>query len=139
MPADPSTLMWLTSLALLTAGLDLALSAVWEPLGAPAAWATSKLLVWTEAIVAWGASRSWGHTFVIGPSPAWLRAQDLKSAGLIVEDVGQQCANDGVGVELVEGGIGVDFRGRQPGGAKLCQCGLRRVALASQVAAHTAV
>ena len=59
----------LTSLALLAAGLSLGLSAVWEPLGGPAAWVCSVALSWTDAVVRWGASQRWGYTF--SPAPGW--------------------------------------------------------------------
>jgi competence protein ComEC len=62
----------ITSLALLASGLALGLSAVWAPLGVPAARLCSLLLHWTEAVVGWGASRSWGHTFVPGPPWWWV-------------------------------------------------------------------
>jgi competence protein ComEC len=64
----------LTSAALLASGLALGLSAVWAPLGAPAAWLCSLLLGWTEAIVRWGAAQRWGHAFVPGPPWAWVAA-----------------------------------------------------------------
>jgi competence protein ComEC len=50
----------------------LGLSALWDPLGGPAAWACAVCLVGTEHLVRWGASRSWGHAFVPGPSWAWV-------------------------------------------------------------------
>jgi len=59
----------LTSLALLASGLALGLSAVWSPLGRPAAWVCARSLEWTEAIVRWGAGLRWGHVFV--PEPPW--------------------------------------------------------------------
>jgi competence protein ComEC len=62
----------LTSLALMAAGLSLGLSAIWAPLGAPAGWACSLLLGWTESLVRWGAGRSWGHVFVPGPPWWWV-------------------------------------------------------------------
>src|SRR5262249_9985107 len=61
-----------TSLALMAAGLSLALSAVWPPLGQPASWACVRLLGVTESIVRWGAARSWGHAFVAGPAWGWV-------------------------------------------------------------------
>ena len=60
----------LTSLALLLAGLTLALSAFWPPLGWPSAWACGKCLVLTEFLVRWGKNLSWGHHFV--PGPSWI-------------------------------------------------------------------
>jgi beta-lactamase superfamily II metal-dependent hydrolase/pimeloyl-ACP methyl ester carboxylesterase len=62
----------LSSAALMFAGLTLGLSAVWAPLGRPTAWICRWLLGWTEAIVRWGASWSWGHTFTPGPGAAWV-------------------------------------------------------------------
>lgn len=62
----------ITSLALLASGVSLGLSAVWEPLGWPAARVCSVLLGWTESIVRWGVSRRWGHAFVAGPSWGWV-------------------------------------------------------------------
>jgi competence protein ComEC len=62
----------MTSLALLASGVSLALSAVWEPLGYPAAWVNAALLAGTERCVRWGAARSWGYTFVPEPSWAWV-------------------------------------------------------------------
>jgi competence protein ComEC len=59
----------ITSLALLAAGVSLGLSAVWAPLGTPAAWVCSASLTWTDAIVRWGAAQRWGHTFA--PAPPW--------------------------------------------------------------------
>lgn len=62
----------LTSVALMASGLTLAISTAWPPLGAPAAWLSALCLEWTEALVRWGATRSWGHTFVAGPSWGWV-------------------------------------------------------------------
>lgn len=62
----------LTSLALLLAGLTLALSAVWAPLGAPLGWACGVTLGWTEAAVRWGTAWRWGHGFVPGPPWGWV-------------------------------------------------------------------
>lgn len=62
----------LTSVALMASGLSLGLSAIWDPLGGPAAWVCAITLAWTEVLVRWGASRSWGHAFVPGPSLAWV-------------------------------------------------------------------
>ena len=62
----------ITSLALLAAGLSLGLSAVWEPLGRPAAWACSGLLGWTDGLVRWGAARRWGYFFEPGPPWGWV-------------------------------------------------------------------
>ena len=62
----------ITSLALLASGTSLGLSAVWGPLGSPAAWLNATLLGWTERIVRWGASQSWGHWFVAEPPWAWV-------------------------------------------------------------------
>ncbi|MBV8318942.1 MAG: ComEC/Rec2 family competence protein, partial [Planctomycetaceae bacterium] len=67
-------LIQLTSLALLAAGLTLALSAIWGPLGVPSAWVCAKCLIWTESLVLWGASRPWGHWFVPGPPWGWVLA-----------------------------------------------------------------
>ncbi|MFO0952167.1 MAG: ComEC/Rec2 family competence protein [Isosphaeraceae bacterium] len=64
----------LTSLALLAAGVCLGLSAVWEPLGAPAGWVCSTLLGWTDALVRWGASLRWGHAFEPGAPWWWVLA-----------------------------------------------------------------
>jgi competence protein ComEC len=62
----------ITSLALLAAALSLGLSALWGPLGRPAAWACGWLLGWTERLVRWGVALPGGHAFVAGPSPAWV-------------------------------------------------------------------
>ncbi|HWE34959.1 MAG TPA: ComEC/Rec2 family competence protein [Isosphaeraceae bacterium] len=62
----------MTSLALLAAGLALGLSALWGPLGRPAAWACGWLLAWTERLVRRGVALPGGHAFVAGPSPAWV-------------------------------------------------------------------
>ncbi|WP_406698818.1 ComEC/Rec2 family competence protein [Singulisphaera sp. Ch08] len=62
----------LTSLALIASGLSLGLSAIWGPLGGPAAWVCAMTLAATEFLVRWGASQSWGHAFVPGPSQAWV-------------------------------------------------------------------
>lgn len=62
----------ITSAALLASGVALMLSAVWAPLGAPAAWFCSWMLRLTERLVRWGAGRSWGHGFVAGPSWVWV-------------------------------------------------------------------
>ncbi|SIO29120.1 competence protein ComEC [Singulisphaera sp. GP187] len=62
----------LTSIALMASGLSLGLSAIWDPLGGPPAWVCARTLGWTEYLVRWGASRSWGHAFVPGPSLAWV-------------------------------------------------------------------
>jgi competence protein ComEC len=62
----------LTSIALLACGLALGLSAVWSPLGVPAAWVGSLCLHWTEAVVRWGLAQQWGHGFVPEPSWAWV-------------------------------------------------------------------
>ena len=59
----------LTSLALLLAGLTLATSAIWPPLGVPFAWACGQSLRGTEAIVRWATSWRWGHLFTPGPNP----------------------------------------------------------------------
>jgi competence protein ComEC len=64
----------LTSLALLLAGMTLALSAVWAPLGVPFAWACGRSLGWTETVVRWGTAWRWGHAFVPGPPWAWVLA-----------------------------------------------------------------
>jgi competence protein ComEC len=62
----------LTSLALLLGGLALGLSAIWGPLGAPAAWASAGLLKTTRAIVLWGVAQPWGHRFVVGTTWGWV-------------------------------------------------------------------
>ena len=62
----------LTSLALLLAGLTLAASAIWPPLGTPFAWACEQSLHATEVIVRWATAWRWGHGFVPGPAPAWV-------------------------------------------------------------------
>ena len=62
----------LTSLALLLSGLTLLLSALWEPLGVPFAWACGQCLGWTEAAVRWGTAWRWGHAFVPGPPWGWV-------------------------------------------------------------------
>ena len=58
----------MTSLALLLAGLTLASSAVWAPLGVPFAWACGRSLVATEFLVRWGMKLPGGHAFVPGPA-----------------------------------------------------------------------
>jgi competence protein ComEC len=60
----------LTTAALLASGLALGLSALWAPLGTPAAWIGDICLRWTDALVRWGARVRWGHSFV--PSPSWV-------------------------------------------------------------------
>lgn len=62
----------MTSGALLAAGVALGLSAVWEPLGRPAAWIGARLLDGTAVVVRWGEERSWGHAFVPEPSWGWV-------------------------------------------------------------------
>jgi competence protein ComEC len=62
----------MTSLALLAAGVSLGLSAVWEPLGYPAARLCSLLLEGTERVVFWGVSLRGGHGFVPEPSLVWV-------------------------------------------------------------------
>src|SRR5512135_1603647 len=62
----------LTSIALLACGLALGLSAVWSPLGVPAAWVGSLCLHGTEAVIRWGSAQRWGHGFVPAPSWAWV-------------------------------------------------------------------
>lgn len=62
----------MTSLALMASGLSLGLSAIWGPLGTPAAWICATFLAGTEFLVRWGASQSWGHVFVPGPSQSWV-------------------------------------------------------------------
>jgi competence protein ComEC len=62
----------ITSAALLLSGLDLGMSLIWLPLGWPLAWCNSVLLNWTEALVLWGASQRWGHTFVAGSPWPWV-------------------------------------------------------------------
>ena len=62
----------ITSFAMLAAGLALGLSAVWTPLGMPAAWACRWLLGATDEAVRWGARQSWGHRFGPGPSGGWV-------------------------------------------------------------------
>jgi competence protein ComEC len=64
----------LSSAALMFAGLTLVLSAIWAPLGWPAAWICRWLLGATELIVRWGASWPWGHAFTPGPSVGWVWA-----------------------------------------------------------------
>ncbi|WP_435020819.1 ComEC/Rec2 family competence protein [Tundrisphaera sp. TA3] len=59
----------LTSLALLLAGLTLALAAIWAPLAIPSAWLCGLSLRLTERIVRWGMGVPWGHAFV--PGPGW--------------------------------------------------------------------
>jgi len=61
----------LTSLALLLAGLALALAAAWAPLAWPFAWACGLCLGGTERVVRWGTDLPWGHRFVPGPAWAW--------------------------------------------------------------------
>jgi competence protein ComEC len=60
----------LTSIALLASGLALGLSAIWSPLGIPAARVGSVCLDWTEAIVRWGSAQRWGYWFV--PDLPWF-------------------------------------------------------------------
>jgi competence protein ComEC len=62
----------LTTVALLASGLTLGLSALWSPLGTPAAWISDVCLRWTDALVRWGAAVRWGHWFVPGPSWVWV-------------------------------------------------------------------
>lgn len=62
----------ITSLALVAAGVTLLASALWAPLGAPAAWACAWLLGLTEHLVRWGSAQSWGHLFVPGPAWWWV-------------------------------------------------------------------
>jgi competence protein ComEC len=62
----------LTTLALLSSGLTLALSALWSPLALPTARLTDSLLTLTDALVRWGASLRWGHVFVPSPPWAWV-------------------------------------------------------------------
>ena len=62
----------LTSAALLLGGLALVLSAIWGPLGTPAAWLSAALLKATRAIVLWGVAQPWGHHFVVGPAWGWV-------------------------------------------------------------------
>ena len=62
----------LTSLALLAAGLTLALGAIWGPLAAPPAWVCARLLAWTEGLVRWGAARRWGYWYAAGPPLWWV-------------------------------------------------------------------
>ncbi|MGE3820897.1 MAG: ComEC/Rec2 family competence protein [Isosphaeraceae bacterium] len=57
----------LTSLALLSAGISLGLSATGTAVAGPAAWACSTLLAMTEGIVTWGVSQRWGYAFAPGP------------------------------------------------------------------------
>jgi competence protein ComEC len=62
----------LTTAALLAAGLTLGLSALWAPLGMPAAWVCGSCLRLTDAVVRWGAALRWGHGFVPAPSWVWV-------------------------------------------------------------------
>jgi competence protein ComEC len=62
----------LTSAALLLGGLALGLSAIWGPLGTPAAYLSAALLKATRAIVLWGMAQPWGHQFVVGPAWGWV-------------------------------------------------------------------
>jgi competence protein ComEC len=62
----------MTSVALLASGASLGMSAIWRPLGTPAAWVASWLLNWTEDIVRWGSAQGWGHVFVPEPSWQWV-------------------------------------------------------------------
>jgi competence protein ComEC len=62
----------LTTVALLASGLTLALSALWAPLGVPAACVSDLCLRVTDAVVRWGAAVRWGHRFVPPPSCAWV-------------------------------------------------------------------
>ncbi len=57
----------LTSVALLLAGLSLAVSAVWTPLGVPFGWLCGQSLRGTEVIVRWAMALPGGHAFVPGP------------------------------------------------------------------------
>jgi competence protein ComEC len=60
----------LTTTALLASGVALGLGALWDPLGAPAAWVCGFCLRLTDAAVRWGAASRWGHLFV--PMPSWI-------------------------------------------------------------------
>jgi competence protein ComEC len=64
----------LTTIALLSSGVALGLSALWGPLGAPAASFTAWLLYRSKAIVLWGVAQPWGHRFVVGPQWGWVIA-----------------------------------------------------------------
>ncbi len=64
----------LTSLALLLAGLTLATSAIWPPLGAPFAWACGWSLHGTEVIVRHATTWPGGHGFGPGPHPVGVGA-----------------------------------------------------------------
>jgi competence protein ComEC len=64
----------ITSLALLAAGLTLALAAIWGPMAGPLAWLCSALLRLTEQMVRWGSAQKWGHAFLPGPPLAWVLA-----------------------------------------------------------------
>ena len=48
------------------------LSAIWAPLGLPAAWVCKWLLAATDLVVRWGARQPWGHWFGPGPSEGWV-------------------------------------------------------------------
>ncbi len=77
-------LVFLTTCALLLAGLALGLSALWGPLVLPAAWFTAGLLKLTKAIVLWGVAQPWGHRFVVGPQWEWVVAFYILLAFAIV-------------------------------------------------------
>jgi competence protein ComEC len=62
-------LIALSSLALMAAGLILALVAVGGVLAFPAGWSCAWLLRWVVGLVRWGAGWGWGHVFV--PGPPW--------------------------------------------------------------------
>ncbi len=62
----------ITSLALLAAGMTLALSAVWAPLGVPTGLLCGVLLNLTERLVAFGAAVPYGHWFDPGPTEWWV-------------------------------------------------------------------
>ncbi len=62
----------ITSLALLAAGLTLALGAIWPPLAAAPAWACHQLLALTEFLVRWGASQRWAFTYDAAPPLWWV-------------------------------------------------------------------
>jgi len=66
-------------------------------------------------------------------------AQDLQGFGFGGEQVGEQGADDCVGIEFVEGAVGFQCRYRQAQGAVLIERSGGGMLLAAQVAGHTAV
>ena len=60
----------LAGLAVAAGGSALLLSMAWTPLGMPSGWCCGQLLRLLGAVVAWGESIPWGHSYVPTP-PSW--------------------------------------------------------------------